>query len=79
MKSTSADPDFVRMSRFKVAMEAWVRWISSVTMAGSVPMGSGRPPAGVGLGLWSGRVGMKSRRARIALQRVPDQRIALSP
>src|SRR5256885_1601499 len=33
MKSRSADPDFVWMSRFKAAMEAWLRAISSATMA----------------------------------------------
>ena len=36
MNSSSASPDFARMSRFSVAMEASLRPISSVTMAGSV-------------------------------------------
>src|SRR5215203_4987821 len=47
MKSSSADPDFVGMSRFKAAMEAWLRPISSATMAGSVSIGAGAPPAGL--------------------------------
>ena len=46
MKSNSAGPDFVRMSRFRAAMDAWLRSISSVTMAGSVSIGAGAPPAG---------------------------------
>ena len=41
MKSSSAVPDFVRMSRFRVATEAWLRAISSSTMAGSVSIGAG--------------------------------------
>jgi hypothetical protein len=36
MKSSSASPDFVRMSRSEAAIDAWLRPISSVTMAGSV-------------------------------------------
>src|SRR3990170_672507 len=47
MKSRSADPDFVRMSRFRAAMEAWLRPISPATMAGSVSIGAGAPPAGL--------------------------------
>src|SRR6185436_2816443 len=44
MKSSSASPDFVRMSRFEAAIDAWLRPISSVTMAGSVSIGAGAPP-----------------------------------
>ncbi len=54
MKSSSADPDFVRMSRCKAAMEAWLRSINSVTMAGSVSIGAGAPPTGGPLGPSSG-------------------------
>jgi hypothetical protein len=48
MKSSSAVPDFVRMSRFNAAMEAWLRRISSATMAGSVSIGvaAGTPAGG---------------------------------
>src|SRR5713226_7872893 len=67
MKSSSADPDFVRMSRFREAMEAWLRAISSATMAGSVSIGAG------------GTLVLE-RPDEVAafedgLQRVPDQRI----
>ena len=46
MKSNSADPDFAPMSRFNAAMEAWLRSISSVTMAGSVSIAAGAPAMG---------------------------------
>jgi hypothetical protein len=46
MKSSSAVPDFVPMSRFSAAMEAWLRPISSATMAGSISIGAGAPTAG---------------------------------
>ena len=39
MKSSSAAPDFDRMSRFKAAMDASLRPMSSATMAGSVSIG----------------------------------------
>ena len=78
MKSSSADPDFVRMSRFSVAMEAWLRPIRSATMAGSVSIGAGRRHAGARPGPSSGSDGMKSPRSRMVSQRVPDQRIASS-
>ncbi|HZY57863.1 MAG TPA: PEP/pyruvate-binding domain-containing protein [Rubrobacteraceae bacterium] len=65
MKSSSADPDFVGMSRFKAAMEAWLRPISSATMAGSVSIGAGAPPAGAPPGLASGSDRMKSPRSRM--------------
>ena len=77
MKSSSAGPDFVRMSRFRAAMDAWLRSISSVTMAGSVSIGAGAPrgrrPAGTLV---------RERRDEVVavedgLQRVPDQRIGL--
>src|ERR1039458_8826662 len=75
MKSSSAGPDFVRMSRFNVAMEAWLRSTSSATMAGSVSIGAGGaaargpPPALV-------REGRDEVAAfEDGLQRVPDQRI----
>ena len=42
MKSNRADPDFVRMSRSTAAMEAWLRPISSVTIAGPVSIGPAR-------------------------------------
>ena len=44
-KSNSAGPDNVRMSRRRAAMDAWLRSISPVTMAGSVSIGAGAPPA----------------------------------
>jgi len=71
MKSISADPDFVRMSRFKVTIEAWLRPISSATMAGSVAIRLGAPPAGGPLGPSSGSDRMKSRRARIVRSASP--------
>src|SRR5947209_8321473 len=74
MKSNSADPDFARMSRFKAAMDAWLRPIRSVTMAGSVSIGACAPPPSARPGPSSGSEGMKSPRED-ALQRVPDQRI----
>src|SRR5256885_1484563 len=40
MKSSSADPDNVSMSRCKVATDAWLRPINSATMAGSVSIGT---------------------------------------
>jgi hypothetical protein len=55
------------MSRFKAAMEAWLRPISSVTMAGSVSIEAAPPPGGVHAGPSSG--------IEDGLQRVPDQRI----
>ena len=75
MKSSSADPDFVRMSRFKAAMEAWLRPISSVTMAGSVSIGAGAPLPAAPAGTL-----VRERRDEVAafedgLQRVPDQRV----
>ena len=75
MKSSSAGPDFVRMSRFRAAMDAWLRSISSATMAGSVSIGAGPPPAGA-----PGGTLVRERRDEVAavedgLQRVPDQRI----
>ena len=71
MKSSSADPDFVRMSRFKAATEAWLRPISSVTMAGSVSIGAGAPPAGGPPGPSSGSDGMKSPRSRMVCSASP--------
>ena len=76
MKSNSADPDFVRMSRFNVAIDASLRSISSATTAGSVSIGAGASPVGVLLGPSSGRVGMKSPRSRMFCSASPDQRIA---
>jgi hypothetical protein len=46
MKSNSAGPVCARMSRFRAATEAWLRWISSATIAGSVSIGAGAEPAG---------------------------------
>ena len=46
MKSSSSDPDFVRMSRFEAAMDASARSISSAGMAGSVSIVDGAPPPG---------------------------------
>src|ERR1700704_3699406 len=73
MKSSSADPDFVRMSRFKAAMEAWLRPISSATMVGSVSIGAGGGPARA-----PPRAPVRERPDEVAtfedgLQRVPDQ------
>ena len=74
MKSSSADPDFVGMSRFKAVMDAWLRPISSATMAGSVSIGAGAPPASAPPGP------VRERQDEVAafengLERVPDQRI----
>ena len=70
MKSSSADPDLVRMSRFRAATEAWLRSISSATMAGSVSIGAGGAggaggaPAGGATGASSGSDRTKSPRSR---------------
>ena len=77
MKSSSAGPDFVRMSRFKAAMEAWLRSISSATMAGSVSIGAGAPPAGGPPGPSSGSDGMKSPRSRMVCSASPISGSAL--
>ena len=79
MKSSSAGPDFVRMSRFRAAMEAWLRPISSATMAGSVSIGAWRAA-----GRRPGGTLVRERPDEVVafedgLQRVPDQRIGLSP
>ena len=71
MKSSSADPDFVRMSRFRAAMDAWLCSISSVTIAGSVSIGAGAPPAGGPAGPSSGSDGMKSPRSRMVCSASP--------
>ena len=71
MKSSSAGPDFVRMSRFRAAMDAWLRSISSVTMAGSVSIGAGAPPGGGPAGPSSGSDGMKSPRSRTVCSASP--------
>ena len=84
MKSSSAVPDFVRMSRFNAATEAWLRAISSATMAGSVSIGAGGAGGGGrGAGRWPAWGLVRERPDEVAaiedgLQRVPDQRIALS-
>ncbi len=46
MKSNSAEPDFAGSSRFRAAIDAWVRWISSATIAGSFSIGAGGLPVG---------------------------------
>ena len=56
--SISAGPDRVAMSRLNAARESRLRSISSVTMAGSVSMGAGAPPAGGPPGAASGTDGM---------------------
>jgi hypothetical protein len=71
MKSSSADPDLVWMSRFKAAIEAWLRAISSATMAGSLSIGAGAPPAGATPGSSSGSDGMKSPRSRMVWSASP--------
>ena len=72
MKSSSAGPDFVRMSRFRAATDAWLRSISSVTMAGSVSIGAGaRRRAAARPGPSSGSDGMKSPRSRTVCSASP--------
>ena len=61
MKSNSAGPDFVLISRRSSASEAWVFATSSVTMAGSVSSAGGAAPAGGPAGASSGSNGMKPR------------------
>ena len=56
-------------------MEAWLRSISSATMAGSVSIGAGAPPAGVPPGPSSGSGRDEVAAFEDGLQRVPDQRI----
>jgi hypothetical protein len=64
MKSRRADPDFFLMSCFSVAIEASLRAISSVTMAGSVSIAACPPPGGAHAGPSFGSDGMKSPRSR---------------
>ena len=76
MKSSSAAPDVVWMSRFRAATEAWLRSIRSVTIAGSVSIGVGGVAA---RGRPHGAL-VRQRRDEFAavenrLQCVPDQRI----
>ena len=52
-------------------MDAWLRPISSVTMAGSVSIGAGAPPAGGPPGPSSGSDGMKSPRSRMVCSASP--------
>ena len=52
-------------------MDAWLRSISSVTMAGSVSIGAGAPPAGGPPGPSSGSDGMKSPRSRMVCSASP--------
>ena len=60
------------MSRCKAAMDAWLRAISSVTMAGSVSIGAGAPPAGAaGRGPSSGSDRMKSSRSTMVCSASP--------
>ena len=68
-----------RMSRFKAAMEAWLRSISSATMAGSVSIGAGRAANSGPGGPSSGSGADEAVAFEDGLQRVPDQRIGLSP
>jgi hypothetical protein len=64
MKSNSAAPDFVRMSRFTEAIAASLRAIKSATIAGSASSALAPPPGGVQAGPASGSDGMKSPRSR---------------
>ena len=56
-------------------MDAWVRPISSVTMAGSVSIGAGAPPAGGAAGTVVGERRDEVAAVEDRLQRVTDQRI----
>ena len=76
MKSSSASPDVVRMSRCSAAIEARLPATSSVTMAGSVSIGAGGPPAGGAPGgpppgPWSGGDGRKSPRSTMLCSASP--------
>ena len=64
MKSSSAGPDVVRMSRFNAAMDARLLSISCATMAGSVSIGAGGSAGGASPGPSSGSDRMKSPRSR---------------
>ncbi len=61
MKSISATPDSVRMSRLRAATDASFCSMSSVTTAGSVSIGSGGPACCEPPGAASGTEGMNSR------------------
>ena len=79
MKSSSAEPDFARMSRFNAAIDASLRSINSATMAGSVSMGRApRRPAPPG-SLVRTRPDEVVRPFEDGLQHVPDQRIGPFP
>ena len=71
MKSSSATPDFVRISRVIEAMEASLRAISSSTMAGSVSIAADPPPGGAHPAPSSGSDGMKSPRSRMVCSASP--------
>src|SRR6202451_4520591 len=71
MKSSSASPDFVRMSRSEAAMDAWLRPISSVTMPGSVSIGAGAPPNSGPGGPSSGSGRMKPSRSMMVCSASP--------
>ena len=71
MKSSSASPDFVRMSRSEAAIDAWLRPISSVTMAGSVSIGAGAPPNSGPGGPSSGSGRMKPSRSMMVCSASP--------
>ncbi len=71
MKSSSAGPDFDRISRARAALEAWLRSISSVTIAGSVSIGAGAWRGGGAPGASSGSDGRKPSRSTIACSAPP--------
>ena len=71
MKSSSASPDFVAMSRSAAATDAWLRSISSVTMAGSVSIGAGEPPNSGPGAPSSGSGRMKPSRSRTVCSASP--------
>ncbi len=75
MKSNSSGPVFVRMSRFKAATDAWLRSIRSVTMAGSVSIGSGASAGGATPSPSSVQQRDEVAAVEDGLQRVSDQRI----
>ena len=71
MKSSSAVPDFPRMSRCKAAIDACVPSMSSITMAGSGSIGVGAPANGGVATPSSSRVGTKSPRSTMVCSASP--------
>ena len=83
MKSISAAPDSPRMSRLRVATEAWFCSIRSATTAGSVSIGAGGTAGGATAGASSATDAMNPRSMMVSsaspISGSPRPSIATSP